>query len=245
MYALLDPQKQFTMNAMGNHYSAQATFAKQYNPYLYYFPFPMIVSFAAYSFYPAFFSNGTYGAGGVANYESISSIIGAKYSSKDDAFIYVPERWPANWYRRATPYTAVQALTDGLTYIYAKNPITPGFSQLGTPNANATTLLCNVYQGINSITPLILASELESAAAGISWALALLDPYFGGTALGCPGTSLSPNYFYPNATSAGGPAGPSPPPAYVANAGNNVYNKIYFTATPTSPLCKHTTTPKS
>ena len=78
--------KQFDLDNMGDHFSLSASFSKNYNPYLYYFPFPSIVSFAAFAFYPQFFSNGTYGFGGVANYESISSIIGAEYSPEDDAF---------------------------------------------------------------------------------------------------------------------------------------------------------------
>jgi len=73
--ALLDPSKQFNFNVMGKHYGLQSKFAQKYNPNLYYFPFPMIVSVVAYNFYSAFFSNGTYGAGGVANYKSISNIV--------------------------------------------------------------------------------------------------------------------------------------------------------------------------
>lgn len=72
-------------------YGANARFTQQYNPYIYYFPFPSIVSVVAFNFYPEFFSNGTYGLGGVANYESISSIIGAKLDRKTGNFQYVPE----------------------------------------------------------------------------------------------------------------------------------------------------------
>lgn len=91
-YAAADPQKQFTLDAMGNQYAAGAQFSQKYNPYLYYFPFPSIVSLGAFVFYPNFFSNGTYGAGGVANYESISNIIGAQLNKKTGQFEYVPER---------------------------------------------------------------------------------------------------------------------------------------------------------
>ncbi|KJY00712.1 aromatic peroxygenase like protein [Zymoseptoria brevis] len=101
-----DPNKEFSYDVMRRQYSANAAFSKQYNPYLYYFPFPSIVSVVAFNFYPEYFSNGTYGAGGVANYESISSIVGAKYDKKTGDYEYVPERWPENWYRRATPYGA-------------------------------------------------------------------------------------------------------------------------------------------
>lgn len=47
-------------------FAANADFTKKNNPYVYFFPFPSIVSVAAFNFYSAFFSNGTYGAGGVA-----------------------------------------------------------------------------------------------------------------------------------------------------------------------------------
>ena len=228
LYAAQDPQRQFTFQAMGKHYAAQASFAKKYNPQLYYFPFPMIVSFVAYNFYSAFFSNGTYGAGGVANYESISSIIGAKYDVKKDAFEYVPERWPAYWYRRAYEYDAVTALADGIAYIYDQNIVVPAVAQVGTQNLNATNVLCDIYQGINSITPLALASDLEATASAASWAIGLLDQHLDMTALGCSATSLSKNYLYPNATNPGGPAEPSPPASYVANSGNNTYHQIYF-----------------
>jgi hypothetical protein len=49
------------------------------------------VSVVAFNFYPEFFSNGTYGLGGVANYESISNIIGAKLNKETGDFEYVPE----------------------------------------------------------------------------------------------------------------------------------------------------------
>lgn len=91
-YAAQDPKKEFSLEAMGNHYAESSEFSQQNNPYLYYFPFPSIVSLGAFVFYPNFFSNGTYGAGGVANYESISSIIGAKLNKKTGNFEYVPER---------------------------------------------------------------------------------------------------------------------------------------------------------
>lgn len=108
------PTKQFDIPAMAQHFSAQADFAKTYNPTLYYFPFPLIVSIVAYNFYPRFFANGTNELGGVANYESISSIIGAKYDKKSGHFEYVPETWPSNWYRVSTTKTSILAPTDAV-----------------------------------------------------------------------------------------------------------------------------------
>lgn len=96
--------KKFDYTSMSSQWAQNAKFSQTYNPYLYFNGFPAIVAVVAYNFYPEFFSNGTYELGGVANYESISSIIGAQYNASTDQFEYVPERWPANWYRRATPY---------------------------------------------------------------------------------------------------------------------------------------------
>jgi hypothetical protein len=231
-----DPKKEFSMNVMASHYARSATFSKENNPYLYYFPFPQIVSLGAFAFYPNFFSNGTYGAGGVANYKSIMSIIGAEYDQSTGEFKYVPERWPENWYRRATPYGAVQTLTDGFLQIYPRNIIVPGAAQVGTPNFSVQTLLCDIYQGINSITPLILGGTEENVAKGVSWALSVLNPFFSQTALGCPNNVISPNVIFPQSQQVGGPVNPPKVPSD-ANTGNNVYNKIYFKNPPKTPQC--------
>lgn len=118
--------KDFGIVTQNCHYATTAKFAQTYNPFLYYFPFPSIVSVGAYVFYPNFFSNGTYGQGGVANWRSISSIIGAKYNNKTGEFEYVPERWPEEgWYRRSNPYGALQILTDGFLTLYPNVSLTP------------------------------------------------------------------------------------------------------------------------
>lgn len=235
-FAYKDSSKQFTMNVMAQHYGQSAGFSKNYNPFLYYFPFPQIVSLGAFAFYPQFFSNGTYGAGGVPNYKSIMSIIGAEYDQSTGEFKYVPEKWPENWYRRATPYGAVGALNDAFLQIYPRNIIVPAVAQVGTPNLSVQTFLCDIYQGINSITPLALGRSEEDTAKAVSWALSVLDPVLGGTALGCPDSTISPNLLYPNATAAGGPANPPKIPSD-SNTGDNVYGKIYFKNAPTSPQC--------
>ncbi|WYZ35430.1 hypothetical protein EsH8_X_000077 [Colletotrichum jinshuiense] len=230
--------KQFDLTNMGTLYQQNSMFSQKYNPNLYYFPLPMIVSLGAFAFYPNFFSNGTWGLGGVANYESISSIVGAKYDSKTGEFQYVPETWPENWYRRATPYGALQTVLEGLTSIYVRNPVVPGVAQVGTPNLNATTLLCDVYQGVNSVVPLFVAGTTEEVAAASAWVISKLDPYFSSTVLGCPTSALSPNapsLIFPNANNKGGPL--NPPSNVAKNIGNNVYSKTYFTVAPTKPVC--------
>lgn len=225
---------------MAKQYSLTASFSKNYNPFLYYFPFPSIVSLGAFAFYPNFFSNGTYGLGGVANYESISSIVGAKLDKETGEFEYVPEQWPENWYRRSYPYGAVQALTQAFLSIYPDNPVGMPIGQLGTPNFNVTNIFCDIYQGVNSIVPLFLSGTEQEIESAVTWVASKLDLAFADTLLGCPSDTYSNNLF-PNASQEGGAL--NPPPSVQSNVGNNVYNKIYFTATPTSPICKHTTNP--
>lgn len=116
-----------------------------------------------------------------------------------------------------------------------------GVAQLGTPNLSPQTILCDIVQGLNSITPLALAGQVESAEAEVSWALGKLTAVgIGSTILGCPTSALSPNsILYPNSTNQGGPLGP--PPSVAANTGNNVYGKTYFAGSaPTTPKCSHT-----
>ncbi|KAF1358545.1 hypothetical protein EJ07DRAFT_179762 [Lizonia empirigonia] len=236
-YADQDANKEFSLDTMGKSYAESAGFAKNNNPYLYYFPFPQIVSLGAFAFYPQFFSNGTYGAGGVVNAKSILSIIGAQYDKTSGEFTYVPEKWPENWYRRATPYGAVQAITDASLNIYPRNIIVPLAGQVGTANISPQTILCDVYQGLNSITPLAIGGTEETVAKGVSWALSVLDPVLGGTALGCPDNDLSPNFLYPQSQTQGGPTTP-PPVKADGNTGDDFYNKVYFKTSPVNPTCK-------
>ncbi|KAI5365032.1 Putative chloroperoxidase [Septoria linicola] len=238
-----DPNKEFSYDVMRKQFSANSRFSQTYNPWIYYFPFPSIVSVVAFNFYPEYFSNGTYGAGGTANYKSISSIVGAKFDKKTGNFQYVPERWPERWYRRATPYDAVEALTDGFTRIYPANPVAMPFGQIGTPNLNVSTIICNLYQGLNSITPLALAGKSQAAQAQVSNLIGKLAGLgLDGTTLGCPRNSISANFLYPNATTAGGPLGPDLD--VTKNNGNNVYYKTYHTEAPKYPKCKFTGPPK-
>ncbi|KAH8712093.1 hypothetical protein GQ44DRAFT_830123 [Phaeosphaeriaceae sp. PMI808] len=231
-----DPRQQFSLNVMASHYAKNAEFSKTYNPFLYYFSFPQIPSLGAFAFYPQFLSNGTYNLGGVANYKSIMSIIGAEYDKSSGEFKYVPERWPENWYRRAVPYGAHQALIEGFTLIYPRNIIVPAVAQLGTPNLRPQTILCNVYQGITSLTPLVLGGTVEKTAKAITWALSVLDPIFSNTALGCPDSAISPNSLFPQSQREGGPV-VAPRVPSDANTGDNVYNKIYFRNPPQQPQC--------
>lgn len=120
-----------------------------------------------------------------------------------------------------------------------QNPIPMAIPQLDTTNLNIDTLLCDAYNGINSITPLALAGQEEAIAGGITWALGKLAAVgLSDTILGCPTSELSPNFLYPNSTEKGGPL--NPPPSVVSNTGNDVYGKTYFCTAPTTPQCAHT-----
>ena len=109
--------------------------------------------------------------------------------------------------------------------------------QIGSPNLTPQAVLCDLYNGLNSITPLALSGEEEDVAAGISWALSNLGAVgLNGTALGCPADSLSPDYqLFPNSTQSGGPL--NEPASVYANTGNDVYYKTYFATAPTKPQC--------
>jgi hypothetical protein len=125
-------------------------------------------------------------------------------------------------------------LTEAFTVIYPSYPLPLAIAQLDSKNLNAVTILCDVYQGLNSITPLALAGQAESADASITWALGKLAAVgLDATTLGCPSSSLSPNFLTSNDTQQGGPL--DPPPGVLANTGNNVYNKLYFAQSPAVP----------
>jgi hypothetical protein len=104
-------------------------------------------------------ANGTAGAGGVANYESISSIYGME-TQEDGTICYVPERFPDNWYRRGTPY-GVADLVAGLAPTYLSGP------ELVLPNpigslqnlGQAPEIGCAIYQGVTSGIPAALLGE--------------------------------------------------------------------------------------
>ena len=135
-------------------------------------------------------------------------------------------------------YGAVEALTDGFTKIYPANIIVPGAGQVGTPNLSVQTLLCDLYQGLNSIIPFYVGGEFESVSKLVTFATNKLAPVLGkGTALGCPDSTISPNkYLFPDSkTQKGGPK--NPPPASDSKTGNNVYNNVYFAEAPKQPAC--------
>jgi hypothetical protein len=108
---------------------------------------------------PNFFANGTYGAGGVANYESMSALLGMS-TSEDGTICYVPERFPDNWYRRATPY-GVADLVAGLgpTYLTGPELLLPNPIGVLQNPGQASEIGCAIYQGVTSGIPAALLGE--------------------------------------------------------------------------------------
>jgi hypothetical protein len=68
---------------------------------------------------------------GVANYESISSLLGFQLDPLTGKFCYVPERIPDNWYRRAIPYTFAD-ITKNLLPTYLTGPAVSSLSSFVT-----------------------------------------------------------------------------------------------------------------
>ena len=151
----------------------------------------------AYYFIPGFMSNGTIGAGGVANEASITSFYGAKptrqnaWNDSSLDYNHVPERIPeVGWYRRATPMTVLEAVGGILdVYLYAKPPIGgSGADQswvVGPANIpnNPQAFSCFLYNAIYANFP----SEIFNSVVALQSVVNLFSNYLvpGYNALGC------------------------------------------------------------
>lgn len=95
---------QYNVPALTHHFANQYSNSKSKNPYFYFFPQQAALSTGAIYFQAGFFSNGTIGAGGVANEASIASFDGAYFNPSTGAVTYQPEQIPPQgWYRRGYP----------------------------------------------------------------------------------------------------------------------------------------------
>lgn len=166
----------------------------------FYFNLPSAgVVMGAYYFIPGFFSNGTIGAGGVANEASITSFYGAKpknssaqaWMDPNLEYTHVPERIPEQgWYRRSTPMTiaeAAAAIFD--VYLYAKPAIGgAGANQnwvlgpVDLPN-NPQALSCFLYNAVYANFPAELFNSVTLVASVVNFVSGALAP--GYKALGC------------------------------------------------------------
>lgn len=185
------------MAAVKEHFKNRYAASKAANSKFYFNVPSAAVVMGAYYFIPAFFSNGTIGAGGIANEASITSFYGAKpdrANAWDDpnlTYTHVPERIPeVGWYRRATPMTIAEAVGGILdVYLYAQPALGgAGADQswvagpLNLPN-NVQGLSCFLYNAIYANFPSELynsAALLESVVNAVS---GLIAP--GYKALGC------------------------------------------------------------
>ena len=101
---------QYNVPAIVQHAANQYKKSRDTNPYFYFFPPQAALTIGAEYFHAGFFSNGTIGAGGVANEASIASFNGAKFDAKG-GITYMPEQIPPQgWYRRGYP----MFLTEGI-----------------------------------------------------------------------------------------------------------------------------------
>jgi hypothetical protein len=187
----------YSVDAIKEHFKNRYTASKAVNKQ-FYFNLPSAgVVMGAYYFIPGFFSNGTIGAGGIANEASITSFYGAKpakagaWNDPDLEYTHVPERIPEQgWYRRATPMTIAEAVAGILdVYLYAKPAIGgSGADQswvvgpADIPN-NPQAFGCFLYNAIYANFP----SELFNSVALLESVLNLLSSTLvpGYKALGC------------------------------------------------------------
>lgn len=185
------------MAAIQEHFKNRYAASKAANSQFYFNVPSAAVVMGAYYFIPGFFTNGTIGAGGVANEASITSFYGAKPSREgawDDpelTYTHVPERIPeAGWYRRATPMTVVEAVGGILdVYLYAMPALGgSGADQswvvgpLDLPN-NVQGLSCFLYNAVFANFPSELYNSVVLLETVVNALSGLITP--GYKALGC------------------------------------------------------------
>ncbi|KLO85118.1 uncharacterized protein FFB20_12123 [Fusarium fujikuroi] len=187
----------YNVDAIKEHFKNRYRDSKAANKQFYFNLPSAAVVMGAYYFVPGFFSNGTIGAGGIANEASITSFYGAKpkrknaWKDKDLEYTHVPERIPEQgWYRRATPMTIPEAVGGILdVYLYAQ----PALGGSGADGSwvvgpldlpkDPQGLSCFLYNAIFANFPAELFNSmrlLQSIVNGVSDALVP-----GYKALGC------------------------------------------------------------
>ncbi|KAF1966690.1 hypothetical protein BU23DRAFT_592995 [Bimuria novae-zelandiae CBS 107.79] len=187
----------YSVDAIKEHFKNRYAASKAVNKQFYFNLPSSAVVMGAYYFIPGFFSNGTIGAGGVANEASITSFYGAKptregaWNDPELTYTHVPERIPEQgWYRRATPMTIPEAVGGILdVYLYAKPPMGgSGADQswvLGPANIpnNPQAFSCFLYNTIYANFPSELFNSVVLLQTVVNSLSTLLAP--GYKALGC------------------------------------------------------------
>ncbi|KAI3321888.1 hypothetical protein HD806DRAFT_502226 [Xylariaceae sp. AK1471] len=187
----------YSVDAIKEHFKNRYAASKAANSQFYFNVPSAAVVMGAYYFIPGFFSNGTIGAGGVANEASITSFYGAKpdranaWQDPELTYSHVPERIPEiGWYRRATPMTIVEAAVGILdVYLYSLPPLGgSGADQswvvgpLNLPN-NPQAFSCFLYNAIYANFPSELYKSVILLETIINAVSGLISP--GYKALGC------------------------------------------------------------
>ena len=164
---------QYNVPALIQHFAHQYKNSRDKNPYFYFFPPQAPLAIGATYFIAGFFSNGTIGAGGVANEASIASFLGAHFET-NGSVTYVPEQIPPQgWYRRGYPLfltegaDAIITLYNGAAAIL-RQPLLFG-ANTGTPGAFTGSFGLSQFGGPGSYggtTRNGFACALEGAAYG-------------------------------------------------------------------------------
>ncbi|OCH90908.1 Cloroperoxidase [Obba rivulosa] len=110
----------YTLEAMKDVQQLRHQQSVQTNPTFHFVPITGVLVIGAKAFISEFFSNGTYGDGGVPNEESISSFFGAQLLP-NGSYEFIPERFPDNWYRRGTPFGLVNAIDEILDFYLTRD----------------------------------------------------------------------------------------------------------------------------
>ncbi|GAA5848950.1 hypothetical protein JCM9279_004674 [Rhodotorula babjevae] len=162
---------EFNIQSANQLWAENAKESLEKNDRLYFQAYTIIVILGEYPFLSEFFSNGTYGAGGVSNLESMAPLLGFKVND-DGSICSQPERFPDNWYRRSTPYGVLNGLVPGLVGTYAQYPLLPNPLSAVLKGGQVNQIGCAIYQGLTSGIP---ASLLLSTTDGVSSALTNLQ----------------------------------------------------------------------
>lgn len=90
-------------------------------------------------------------------------------TAADGTICYVPERFPNNWYRRATPY-GVTNLIAGLAPTYLTGPSLVLPQPLGVLQnpAQAPQIGCAIYQGLTGGVPASLLGSTNDYASAVT-----------------------------------------------------------------------------
>ncbi|ROW05749.1 hypothetical protein VMCG_05188 [Cytospora schulzeri] len=188
----------YSVDVVKAHFASRYADSKAENSQFYFNVPSAAVVMGAYYFIPGFFSNGTIGAGGIANEASITSFYGAKpvdsspgaWKKTDLEYTHVPERIPENWYRRGTPMTVAEAVGGILdVYLYA----TPALGGAGANNSfvagpvslptDVQGLSCFLYNAIYANFPAELFNVVTGLQTVLNFVSGLIVP--GYQALGC------------------------------------------------------------